>query len=181
MKNLWPKILLKKTSQEGTTSVEFAIVALLLLIIIFGIIEFALLFLQEHLVSNAAREALRVGVRANNYNCFTSAGCNASNPVYRAAAVNTRALEYLDVLYNTGSSTLLICPGNPNRASDRITVAVCREPNNVNAEKKKLIVEVTAPNIFPQLLSGLIPGFDLPETFSYTTEGFYEDEGSREQ
>ena len=55
-------------SQRGATVVEFALVSGVVFLIVFGILEFGLIFLQEHYVTNAAREAARVAVRANTFN-----------------------------------------------------------------------------------------------------------------
>lgn len=47
-------------SHQGAAVVEFAVIFLLLLIIVFGIIEFGFLWLQSHYIANAAREGARV-------------------------------------------------------------------------------------------------------------------------
>ena len=63
MKKLIKKIsLLKDNNQKGASSVEFAIVILLFITIIFGIIEFGLYMYNQHIVTNAAREGVRYGV-----------------------------------------------------------------------------------------------------------------------
>ena len=59
-KELKKHILLK--SQKGATAVEFAIILPLLLLLIFGIIEFGLLLFNRHVITNAAREAARAGI-----------------------------------------------------------------------------------------------------------------------
>lgn len=55
--------------ERGSVLVEFAIVLPLLLIILFGIIEFGLLMYNKQVLTNAAREGARYGVvvKANNY------------------------------------------------------------------------------------------------------------------
>jgi Flp pilus assembly protein TadG len=53
---------IKKEKQRGATAVEFAIVILLFISIIFGIIEFGLLMYNQHIVTNAAREGARYGI-----------------------------------------------------------------------------------------------------------------------
>ena len=60
LKELKKDILLK--SQKGATAVEFAIILPLLLLLIFGIIEFGLLLFNRHVITNAAREAARAGI-----------------------------------------------------------------------------------------------------------------------
>ena len=60
-----PKELKKDTllkSQKGATAVEFAIILPLLLLLIFGIIEFGLFLFNRHVITNAAREAARAGI-----------------------------------------------------------------------------------------------------------------------
>lgn len=47
-------------TNRGAAVVEFAVLFLLLLIIVFGIIEFGFLWLQNHYIANAAREGARV-------------------------------------------------------------------------------------------------------------------------
>ena len=49
-------------NQKGTTLVEFAIVLFLLLILIFGIIEFGLAMFNQQVITNAAREGARAGI-----------------------------------------------------------------------------------------------------------------------
>ena len=49
-----------RNSQEGAAVVEFTLLALLLLIFVFGIIEFGFIWLQSHYIANAAREGARV-------------------------------------------------------------------------------------------------------------------------
>ncbi|GAB6060458.1 TadE/TadG family type IV pilus assembly protein [Desulfonatronum parangueonense] len=51
-----------KKNQIGATAVEFAIVILIFITIIFGIIEFGLLMYNQHIVTNAGREGARVGL-----------------------------------------------------------------------------------------------------------------------
>ena len=52
----------KEKNQTGATAVEFAIVILLFITIVFGIIEFGLLMYNQHIVTNAAREGARYGI-----------------------------------------------------------------------------------------------------------------------
>jgi Flp pilus assembly pilin Flp len=46
-------------NEKGATIVEFAIIAPLLFVLIFGIIEFSLLFYNKAIITNATREAAR--------------------------------------------------------------------------------------------------------------------------
>jgi len=54
--------LLRKTNQRGTTAVEFAIILPLLIVLIFGIIEFSLYMFNKQVLINATREGARAGI-----------------------------------------------------------------------------------------------------------------------
>ena len=60
LKELKKDVLFK--SQKGATAVEFAIILPLLLLLIFGIIEFGLFLFNRHVITNAVREAARAGI-----------------------------------------------------------------------------------------------------------------------
>ena len=49
-------------NQNGATAVEFAVILPLLLLLIFGIIEFGLLLFNRHVITNSVREAARAGI-----------------------------------------------------------------------------------------------------------------------
>jgi Flp pilus assembly protein TadG len=52
----------KINNQNGAALVEFAIVLPLLLMIVFGIIEFSLLLYDKAMITNASREGARAGI-----------------------------------------------------------------------------------------------------------------------
>ena len=54
----------KLIDQKGTAAVEFAIVLPLLMVIVFGIIEFSLLLYDKQIITNASREGARLGIVA---------------------------------------------------------------------------------------------------------------------
>jgi Flp pilus assembly protein TadG len=53
---------MKINDQRGASLVEFAIVLPLLLIVLFGIIEFGLIFYNQQVITNASREGARYGI-----------------------------------------------------------------------------------------------------------------------
>lgn len=53
---------MKMKSQKGAAMVEFAVIAPLLFIILFGIIEFSILMYDKAMLTNASREGARVGI-----------------------------------------------------------------------------------------------------------------------
>ena len=48
--------------ERGGATVEFAIIAVLLLTVVFGIIEFGILMFDKHVLTNASREGARAGI-----------------------------------------------------------------------------------------------------------------------
>jgi Flp pilus assembly protein TadG len=48
--------------QEGAAAVEFAIILPLLVVLVFGIIEFGLLLYNQQVITNASREGARAGI-----------------------------------------------------------------------------------------------------------------------
>ena len=89
--------------RDGATSVEFACVALLLFLLLFGIFEYGRFLLVQHLATNAARDAARFAVvRTNGGVLLTEAnGAAISEPeavtaadvveVWRTGTFNGRA------------------------------------------------------------------------------------------
>jgi len=158
-------------NQRGATVVEFAVIVGLLLVILMGILEFGFIFLQEHFVANAAREGLRVGIRANNfdndaYNSVTplplypDEECNETTD--RKAKVDCVVREYLQTLY-------------PNNETGTVDVVTDTNDAVGPPATRSLTVTVTAQNFFPTLLTGLIPGFNPISEISFTAKGDYED------
>ena len=56
----------KSSSQKGASLVEFALVLPLLMLILWGIIEFGLLLYNKQVITNASREGARAGIVAAN-------------------------------------------------------------------------------------------------------------------
>jgi len=52
----------KTDNQNGAAAVEFAIIALIFITLIFAIIEFGLLMYNKQIITNAAREGARYGI-----------------------------------------------------------------------------------------------------------------------
>ncbi|MDF1577791.1 MAG: pilus assembly protein [Desulfobulbales bacterium] len=54
------------SGNRGAAAVEFAVLFLLLMIILFGIIEFGFIWMQSHYIANAAREGARVAAKGHD-------------------------------------------------------------------------------------------------------------------
>ena len=48
--------------EQGSTAVEFALTVVILLLFVFGIIEFGILVYDKHILTNASREGARAGI-----------------------------------------------------------------------------------------------------------------------
>ena len=64
-------------NQDGATIVEFALIAPLLFLLIFGMIEFSLLLFNKHVITNASREIARAGVvaREDRFKVYDDDSC----------------------------------------------------------------------------------------------------------
>ena len=60
----YPKMKTKMTikNQKGAAAVEFAIILPLLLVLLFGIVEFSILFYNKAMITNASCEGARAGI-----------------------------------------------------------------------------------------------------------------------
>ena len=72
----------KLRSESGASAVEFALVLPLLMLILFGIIEFGMALYRQAILTNASREGARLGIVL-------------SVPPITTAAINTRIDSYL--------------------------------------------------------------------------------------
>jgi Flp pilus assembly protein TadG len=76
--------------QSGAELIEFALVFPLLLLVVFGIMDFGMLFQRYEVLTNAAREGARIAVL----------------PGYAQADVTARVTQYLTASNMTGTPTL---------------------------------------------------------------------------
>lgn len=53
---------IKLRNEQGSVSVEFALISILLFLIVFGILEFGILMFDKHILTNASREGARAGI-----------------------------------------------------------------------------------------------------------------------
>lgn len=149
--------------------VEFSIISALVLLLVFGIMEISLIFLQEHFVANAAREGLRIGARANNFDCYKGVvapgydTCTSDRETQVVDAIKT----YLSPLYDP----------------DEIDIDLQSLDVDASSEVRPvLVVSVETPNFFPPFISSLakiLPGvgdsnINNPEIIAFTTRLEYE-------
>jgi hypothetical protein len=90
--------------QDGQALVEFAFVIIFLLLVIFGVIDFARLFFAYATMSNGAREGARFGIT------HPPASAQPGNTICDDAAIETRAEEMM-VLIGAEAEIDVFCPG----------------------------------------------------------------------
>jgi len=93
------KMIIK--NQDGATVVEFALIAPLLFLLIFGIIEFSLLLFNKHIVNNSSREGARAGIVARE-DRFVDAGGSLIDDIDVADTVNNWIANNLVTFGGTG-------------------------------------------------------------------------------
>ncbi len=163
-------------SQRGASTVEFSIIAALLFVFLFGIIEYAMIFLQEHYVANAAREAVRIGVRANNYNYYKGTKLPNAGTVTvisdRQTVVKDTVADYLNVFYDA------------NDARNGTSLVTRDQDGNLTTDKDRVLtVTVTVRNLFTSITPGLIslisqsgsPGAGGPQYIGFSASMELED------
>lgn len=147
-----------RSSQSGAAAVEFALLALLLLVFVFGIIEFGFLWVQSHHVANAAREGARVAAKIK--------GDDADAVSERVDAAEDAAREYLRSFFmyggkvdDTGFLTITVTEGNLPMASPPTPV-----PRLVQVTVTAQSGQIWQPVLWPLL--NLLPGGNIfPDDF----------------
>mgnify|MGYP002639395497 CR=1 FL=1 len=125
-------------NQRGGAAVEFAIVLPLLALILFGTIDFALLFYNKQVITNASREGARAAIVADNW-LQNSSGVPITSDI--------TAFKIIVVAY---CSNRLISLGGANDLDPDLIGVVDYDPVNY--------ITVTVPYDYKHLLSG-ITGF----------------------
>lgn len=90
-------------AQKGAAAVEFALVLPLLLMVVFGIIEFSLMLYDKAVITNASREAARAGI------------------VFRTPKLTTAQIQSVAINYSQAN---LISLSGPSTSQTNPTVSV---------------------------------------------------------
>lgn len=155
-------------SDEGAAAVEFALVVPLLLLLVFGIIDFGILFGQNLALSNAARDASRFGV-VRQIDGSAGRTCYAVLKRTRDAAV-TIALNPNDVGVTVSRNGTTICsiPAGTALPATANTAALQKLPcaGSVSGTDDQLRVAATYSG---RMVIPVIPG----SSFSLTGNGYF--------
>src|SRR5688572_19089729 len=114
--------------ERGSTAVEFALVLPVLLLLIFGIIDFARLVTTYTTVRSAAREAVRYGSVLGDSDEQYEDCAGIRNAAKNVAVVPPLTDSNISIRYVDGSSTAQIatCPPGSIDEGDRLEVTVSR-------------------------------------------------------
>ena len=105
------KMIKRLRCQKGVAAVEFAIILPVLLLIIFGIIEFGLLLYDKQVITNASREGARVGIVV---------GATKVSDADILDVMDRYIANHLVTFGTTPSLDITICPGlNCDPSEDR--------------------------------------------------------------
>jgi Flp pilus assembly protein TadG len=125
--------------ENGASAVEFAIILPLLVLLIFGIIEFSLALYDKAMITNASREGARVGI------------------VYRDPAVTDA--EITSVVNNYLENYLITFGGSPNA-----TVTVTRKGYRPGGQLSVTVAYTYISLILPNFSSTLAGGINMGAT-----------------
>jgi len=109
------RLVQKIKNQKGAALVEFAIVLPLLLVLVFGMIEFSIMFYDKAVITNASREGARAGIVYNFPNRISASEITST--------VSTYCSGRLITFGSTNQETTAVS-GTCVNAGDTITVTV---------------------------------------------------------
>jgi Flp pilus assembly protein TadG len=85
---------LRSGRETGSTLVEYALVLIVFLTLVFGIIDFSRALYTYHFLSSAARDATRWAA-VNGKTCNDDASCNGTNGMNNGPATTTQIQSYV--------------------------------------------------------------------------------------
>lgn len=127
-----------RKDQTGASAVEFAIILPLLVVFVFGIVEFGLIFYNKAMLTNASREAARTGI------------------VYRDPSVPIAEIQGVVANY---CNSMLVTFGGSTNPTTTVPSGVCANHGD------ELVVNVAyqydfllIPDFLAAFFSGTMPG-----------------------
>jgi Flp pilus assembly protein TadG len=106
-------------NENGGTMVEFAVISPLLFILLFGIIEFAVLLFDKATITNASREGARAGIV---FNFDPSGPTRISDDQIRTIVSNYCATHLISFGSGSTLTTLITRTGSQEGANLTVTV-----------------------------------------------------------
>lgn len=145
---------MKSGTEKGAAVVEFALILPLLLLLVFGIIEFGLLLYNKAMLTNASREGARAGIV---YSADPVTGLDRLSKTEITQVVNNYCQNYLITFGTT-----------PN-----LTVTTNPDPTETVPSGQSLTVNVSYHYNFllvPAVITNLTGGLDLIASTSMREE-----------
>jgi Flp pilus assembly protein TadG len=94
-------------NESGTELIEFAIISTLLFIVLFGIIDFAILLYDKAVITNASREGARAGIVQRWNNSVSPAVYNPLSTAEVQAVVNSYLASNL-ISFGSATATVTV-------------------------------------------------------------------------
>jgi Flp pilus assembly protein TadG len=95
-------------SESGQELVEYALVMPLMLLLIFGLIEFSLVFFSYNTISNAAREGARAGIRPITAACDLACRDGEVDAAARQLTTGLDAAELVIAITRPSATTIRV-------------------------------------------------------------------------
>ena len=102
---------LRWKKQKGASLVEFAVLAPLFVVLLFGLVEFGLFIYSKGVITNASREGARYGVVY-------------ASPRKTTTEIRTKVQDYLTKSGFTDTATINVTPGSVGPPPTPLTVTV---------------------------------------------------------
>jgi Flp pilus assembly protein TadG len=115
----------RRSGERGAAAVEFALLSPILLILVFGIIDFGLAMNAQIIVANAVREGARTAALGGSYDATITAATRAETGVVGTVPTPTATCKLADGVTNcptTGATAWTT--GNTNSPPSGATVTV---------------------------------------------------------
>jgi Flp pilus assembly protein TadG len=152
--SFWPGATRGLRSERGAVAVEFAIILPILLLLVFGIIDFGHAWYMRHMMSDASREGARYATRYKT---------DATG--HRILPMNLSPTMATYVLTTAGLTNRLPCDASPTVTPSG---AAATETNPSILAGEDYIVTITATKTW-FVLGKLIPGFGDSKTITVAT------------
>lgn len=122
---------MKLARQDGASAVEFAILAILLFVLLFGIIEFSVALYDNSKIADAAREGVRSAANFNvdpNTTLYTHLPANDAGGGLDICGIVQEEMELAITL--GGTAAPIPCGGTLPGSGNGIQVIWCTDPND---------------------------------------------------
>jgi hypothetical protein len=155
------KIKRQTLGRSGASAIEFALVLPVLLLILFGIVEFGVLFFDQAMITNASREGARLGIVFAGPPGCAGAACYPTQP-----EITTRVNDYLGI--SGGSPSMLI---SFDGSSSPSTIVSQPDGNFATGLRRSVVVTY---NYGWLLLPNFVASLTTPLTLTATSEMRFE-------